>query len=278
MTPLKSHLDLWSRIACTFILTTSASISTAHAHGDLNPTKFLTHDLPTLGKDFDRGLANHFFVLTPGSFKRKKDKCYPVFLNEYFKRVFYPSGLILENPCYEAMDQLRTLLFLFYKYEVPLDSSKIQEASTKFIVTDQSVKTDFSDVDILSIKTIFNQLLPDDPMDIRPRHSNGATADGFNNLDKRTIRRYIPSLMDVYTPQYFFNTYGHALEHKRNKFIIVEPKSKVQFVPKDARGPRTICMEPHERMFIQKGLMHKIMIILSYILPLAVGLTLLINL
>lgn len=154
----------------------------------------------------------------------------------------------------------RTLLFMFYKYELPFTDDQLASAQEKFLQTDSIVKTEFSEIHLL-IKSVFKELLPDDPMDIVARHSPGATTDGFNNIDKRIITRYIPSLMKVYGLHYFYNNRYLFDIDKPNIIkwgVQCEPSMTVTFVPKDSRGPRTICMEVHERMSIQLGLMKSI--------------------
>lgn len=258
MTPLKSHLDLWSRVASTFSQVHPASISTALRRGQYNPTRFLTKELPQLGKTLDQGLAcGHLPPLS--GFKTYKGTVYPVFLRELFSRIFDRDGAILDEPDCEVIRILRTLLFMFYKYELPFDDEQLSIATQKFIDVDSNVKTAFNEADIRLLEPIFNQLMPDNFLDIRPRHSGGQTADRVDNVEKRRIRRYIPELIEVFDASYFFNTRLHMQMHCASTVINrSSPHARVTFVPKDSRGPRTICMEPHERMFIQQGIMHKL--------------------
>jgi len=119
------------------------------------------------------------------------------------------------------------------------------------------VQDQFSDIQIDSIKSDFRSLLPDNPMDIRCRHSNGATADKFNNIDRKYTKRSLPLTREL--SFLFFNTHTHAEAWMRsNKIIKANPTSRFTLVPKDSRGPRGICIEPHEHMFVQQGLMQKL--------------------
>lgn len=260
MNLLKSQLpNLWVMIANTFQQIDSKSILSFQRLATINPESLLYTKLPRLGKDLDAALENGWFTLTPNTFKRYKGACYPVFLKEYFKEIFEKDGRLRENFNHFILRELRTLCFLFYKFEVPFSDSEKELAYDKFKEIDMSVKTDFTIEQIQVLRRTVSDLLPDDPMDIRPRHSSGATADSYTNLEKRLVVRNIPSLMGVYNLSYFFNGLNHAKWYRSNKeFVTTEPNSKVTLVPKDSRGPRIICMEPHERMFIQKGLMHKI--------------------
>jgi hypothetical protein len=210
--------------------------------------------MPSLGKDLDRALDTGLFTLT-APFKRQKGSALPQFLYEKFILIFEKSGELRIEP--QQIGELRQLLMIFYKFEMPFDSSVEEKAYTKFKDVDHSVKIDKWPSSIFRLRNMIRACMPDDPMDIRPHHASGATADGYTNLQKRVIRRYIPSLMTVYNPiDYFFMNSDHVKNWSAvNTALVCEPPSKVTLVPKDSRGPRIICMEPHERMFVQKGLM-----------------------
>lgn len=256
MTPLKSLFDLWSKIAYTFPETSVRSIDRASRLLDHHQLNLLTQLLPMMGKWLDQCLACN--RLLPLSGIKTTKKGYPVLLREYFELIFDEEGYV-RNDSADTISKVRTLLYMFYKYEVPFTDNQLKVAKEKFESVDNSVKTEFTDEQIQAIRGTFNALLPPDPMDIKGTHSNGATADSIDNIKKRNYVRYIPSLMGVYGAQYFFNTIGHLKWYTNTCSVErCEPRSKVAFVPKDSRGPRTICMEPHERMFLQQGLMWSI--------------------
>jgi hypothetical protein len=219
-------------------------------------TLFFHHVLPSLGKDLDDGLKGTF-KLSCGYFKKQRNSALPQFLYEHFIKIFYKNGAIREFP--EGIRDLRQLLMMFYKFEVDFTPEQVENATLKYIEADDSVKTDGYPEGLSEVRKYFTSLLPDDPLDIRPHHANGATADRVSNMNKLTIRRYIPPLMEVYGPQMFFNTHAHAKHWcGTNRTETHFPNARLTFVPKDSRGPRTICMEPHEYMFIQKGLQTKL--------------------
>lgn len=258
MTPLKSLLDLWSSIAYTFPETKPMSAVTLSNHCKSKGYQALTIWLPQLGKLVDQSLSSEILPPLSKLVKNRKGTNLPVFLYEYFTLIYYDNGHMRPDVDPIVLRKLRTLLFMFYKYEFPFTDAQQLDAIVKFRNIDDSVKTQFTETHISLIKDTFNELLPRDPKDLRGRYSNGATACGYNGFDRRSLVRYIPSLMRVFGADYFFNTSKDLASYtSSHRITLCEPESKVAFVPKDSRGPRTICMEPHERMFIQQGLMHK---------------------
>lgn len=256
MIPLKSLVSIWVRIASTFPETKPRTLQRARKLFMQNPQYYLTVFLPKIGKLVDRSLSDHRLPSFTTIVKTRHDGV-PHFLSEYFD-VFYKDGYLTDfDPT--VLRRFRTLCYMFYKYELPFSSESLLEAKDKFISTDMSVMSDYTLDHISLIKATFNDLLPDDPMDIKCRHSSGATSCGYNNIQRRGVFRFIPSLHRTFGPNYFFSKKEDWVAYLDSVEVpIVEPTSKVTFVPKDSRGPRTICMEPHERMYVQQGLMHKL--------------------
>ena len=254
MSLTKRHAAVWRALAIHLKVNnrTMASFEKRRAHGD----EFFYHRLPSLGKDLERGLQGKFELTSP-FFKKQRNSALPTFLYELFIKIFDKEGYILEQPI--GIRDTRQLLMMFYKFEVPFSAEQLEKANQEFIERDQLVKVGSWPDGLADVRKNFLSLLPSDPLDIRPHHSNGASATSVTNSGKRYVRRVIPSLMRFYDAQYFFNTSSHAKNWcKVNKTVTTESCSRITQVPKDSRGPRTICMEPHELMFIQKGLQVKL--------------------
>lgn len=245
--PSKRHVTIW----CTLARSLGVNQKTLSNVNQVTEVDFFYKTLPSLGKDLDRGLCGQFVLTSP--FKRQARSALPQFLYELFILVFNKDGSIRENT--RKIQELRQLLMLFYKFETPFSANDIAEGERKFVENDARVMTSDFPFGITEVRKHMLSLLPDDPMDIRCHHSNGATADRVSGYDKRVKRRYIPSLMKTYNVPYFFNTLDHSLDwSSRYETLTTEPTARLSFVPKDSRGPRAICMEPHERMYVQKGL------------------------
>lgn len=248
---LKRHAASWFALAVPFKVKPKSIETFNHRLSAV----FIYTQMPLLAKQLELALRDNVF--TPlGAFKCQKNSALPQFLYELFIKVFDKDGYIRVEPDVLVIRHLRQLLLLFYKFEVPFSSIQEEEATQKFVDTDCSVKTTSFPFGITEVRANMLSLLPSDPYDIRPHHSNGATADrGFNNYHKRVVRRFFPSLMKEFPPHYFFNCRDHAyMWSSSNKVPLAEIPARLAFVPKDSRGPRSICMEPHELMFIQKGL------------------------
>lgn len=216
----------------------------------------LTVEMPTLGKDLLRALTTGRFENT-SNFVNAKNSPLPKFMYECFIHIFDKDGYIRSN--HSDIAALRQILMMYYKFELPFTREQELEAHTKFIETDKLVKIDLFP-NLEEVSRYFKSCLPDDPWDIRPHHSNGATnTTGVDNSTKRSLTRYNNALFGLYG-RYFNNDSVYLSDTSTFN-------SKLTVVPKDSRGPRTICMEPHERMFIQKGLMQKIYDFIEFTSP-----------
>ena len=262
----KSHMSLWTMFARQFNLDPRSleyATKNSHARG----TFYHTNQMPTLGKAFDAALETGYFDFTDTLFSSMSKKInLPAFMNEKFKLVFDKDGYIKHDACISTIKEIRQLLYLHYKFEEDFSSETSERAYSKFIETDDLVKEDFSVTDILDIRDDFQSLLPDNPFDIRGKHSNGATADRFNNVERKYTKRLLP-VMAAFAG-IFFNTSSHAKAYiEAHPVVKAEPISRFTLVPKDSRGPRGICIEPHENMFVQQGIMSKLYEHIEYMSP-----------
>ena len=253
MTLLKSHVSVWETIA-TNLVTHQKSILYVKNRGDT--LEFFTRDLPMLGKALQAGLASGILDISGIPFKtRSKTDTRPRFLFEFFSQIFDKDGYLLAYP--KKVRETRQLTMMFYKFEMPITPEQERKAKLKFIVTDCRVKTDNWPDSLDEVRQNFSSLLPDDPMDFRPHHSNGATFDKLRNDQKRTHRSWFPLLMGTFGLCMFFPAHANNNMLDAAGLKIDQPRtqrSRIAFVPKDSRGPRTIAIESHEPMMVQKGL------------------------
>jgi hypothetical protein len=187
------------------------------------------------------------------------------------RRVFNEDGSVKEDPCISAVRDLRQILYLCYKYEVPYDKRTVDCFIDNFRSVDESLPTDFPEVFenqtfwVVNVaRTLLRDLLDDDGIyDLRPYiypgHGPGAVATGEKNWEKMEFKRFYAQIHKVFPYyEYFFinsaDLRSRVDRYWRIKECCPEPLSAMQIVPKDSRGPRLICMEPLEFQYVQQGI------------------------
>ena len=217
---------------------------------------FFTKVLPQVGKDFLTGLITGKYVNNSILKQDRYSRPLPLLFNDILYCFFTKRGILRDD--FPILDIRITLqLFMtYYKFSSGFSKATLAIAKEKFIKDDLAVmKCGFYHINqkpsFLSVRKNFRSCFPDNPWDIRPRHSNGSTnTTGYDNLSKRLITRHFDSIMA--TPLcVYLNVNTHTKDDSHEK-------SRITFVEKDSRGPRTISMEPHERMYLQLGVHDKI--------------------
>ena len=224
---------------------------------------FVTKTLPKFGKHFDTCLKNGRYV--PNStFRRGNGTVLPAFLLGLTNKVFDAQGTLLCKPDCDAIRLIRQLVFMYYKLDVPYRPETESEAIVTFEETDKSLTAcdllqveDMGAIDLASnfISDLFKDF---DHGDISPRPGPGASAD-----NKQSWLRYEPHVL--YTKiherypyyRYYYCNSKHLLDSLRKYKSLprqTDGISKLSLVPKDSRGPRIICAEPTEFMWLQQGL------------------------
>lgn len=217
---------------------------------------FFTVILPSLGKAVDRSLETGILIVPVGFPANSKKDVRPKFMHELFKNVYDRSGYLrpeITDDMVRSLRSIRQLCFLFYKLVSDFTDEDMRAAELKFVEHDDNlVYTKSPHVD--NIRETIAELLPD-PYDINPAHSNGSTVTKIDNSRKRVQWAFNARLHGTYGRKYHNRFICDLLRPSPKPFVT---ESRLTIVPKDSRGPRIICMEPHETMFIQQGLMRAI--------------------
>jgi len=101
---------------------------------------FLTKTLPRLAKAFDKSLAGgHPLNATELRFAPLPSSQLPRFLGELFKEVLDSSGVLLQEARADIVRDIRQVLVLFYKYELPYSTDQEQEVISKFVKTENEL-------------------------------------------------------------------------------------------------------------------------------------------
>jgi len=234
---------------------------------------FLTKTLPQLGKHLDDAFQTGVFKPF-NALKRARGRTTPAFMGPLFKKVFGDDGVILVNADPDSVGHIRQACYMMYKleseYTPELERSTIQDfVSTDGELADYTAATDSSLRPIIwRARRILNSIFKDfDPFDIVPRPGPGASASGSHKSKRYEPLTIFDTVHQVYpTYDYFYTGYDHLVDRVRAYKQAVrkdEPASKLRMVPKDSRGPRIICMEEQEVMFLQQGLADKMRRVIS---------------
>jgi hypothetical protein len=102
---------------------------------------FLTKSLPRLGKALESALTGeHIMDAASLGFKPLRNSKLPIFMGELFQLVFDHDGKVLPSPCVASIRELRQILYLFYKYEIPYSAKQEQNVLTQFLQSEQDIK------------------------------------------------------------------------------------------------------------------------------------------
>lgn len=244
---------------------------------------FLTKTLPRLGKAFDRALTGEcVFDAVSLGFRAKIGSKLPKLFGELFERIFAHDGWILPIPCVTCIKTIRTVLYLFYKLELPFTTDQEQAVLDKFIETDRElsdwnnrfekvfeaidanpkgydlVKPDRASKVIRVARQLLSQLFCNfDPLDIHPRHGPGVVSTKERLHEKYRWTSISPRIEQTYPlDAYFYASLGHVCDAMEEIQSLPRKESPAQviLVPKDSRGPRLISCEPLVFQYVQQGL------------------------
>lgn len=237
---------------------------TVETRSEVEGFGFFALTLSQLGKAVLRGLETGHFEC-PTSFKRYKSTALPAFLRGLLELVFHQDGSLRVDSEPLAVKDLQQLTMFAYKLDIPHHPSREKAVINAFLKAEDELFTNREELtpnqsEVLDMaKTLIGSIFRRfDPMDIKPRHGPGAVATGEKFEEKWTfVRKYedIHKVYPYYT--YFIGGVNQLLDQLKWYKGLTPMKSgcaKVVLVPKDARGPRLISMEPLEYQFIQQGL------------------------
>ena len=220
---------------------------------------FLTKTLPSLGKYLDEALDSGSLKPHP-SFRKKKGRRNPAFLQGLFSELFDPSGFLVENAPADVIAAIRQICFLVYKMEFPFSKRDEDRVLQSFLKNEEELRAFDYSLDPTRVKEIIKAVLRGfNPRKILPKHGPGAVSTGEKLDEKWEFSRLYDSIHQCY-PYYEYFIVGGASELvdriKWYKGLTrnIPGYAKVVLVPKDSRGPRLISCEPLEYQWIQQGL------------------------
>lgn len=227
---------------------------------------YLAKELPKLSSAVVRGLEiGHFdrADLTSFRFQDATLKFLSGLINQVFDR---QTGLLLEKPCGAAVRSIRQLCEYSYKLALKYTEEQEKNAKDNFIKNEEELKVLGRNAEVLGFanelrrdfEREYSELARCSVSDIlkkfRPRPTNGTYNDCdeiyfFDRISTARAREYP---FDAEAQKGFYKPYP-GLKQKRfmNRPVTEPDYSELLLVPKDSRGPRTICREFLKRVETQ---------------------------
>jgi hypothetical protein len=262
-------------IECAMWCCTSATMDVKTVRGRIEHEglSFLTITLPQFGKDFEKSLDQGCVDRRLFSgFSRKAEL--PRFLGGFLDRVFdRDSGVLLDDPCEDAIRSIRQLTLMFGKIALPCSDARVEAALQGFIQCEQEVKaadarrttqmmSDFTRISRMLFASTFNEV--DREIyngEVVPKHGPGVTADGLTGNGKyqqltwtSRLERILP-YGEMVLPNW---SYYDQLE----RVDFLEPGAeipvKVITVPKTLKSPRIIAVEPTAMQYAQQSILRSL--------------------
>ncbi len=251
-------------------ISTSQDFKTVLARVEHEGDEFLTITLAQFGKDFqkslDSGCVTHDVFL---SFK--KHAGLPRFLGGFLELVFdRKSGRLLDDPSIDAIYSVHQFCSMFGKIREACSDARLDGAMAGFVECEQDVRhfdavrdpglqAAFNRVGSLLFRDVFTEV--DRKVyygEILPKHGPGATAEKLSSNEKYQSMTWSSRLEESFPfGENLFPNWGWY-----NSFPnvdILEPGAewpvRVIAVPKTAKAPRIIAIEPTYMQYMQQGLL-----------------------
>jgi hypothetical protein len=198
-------------------------------------------------------------------------------------RVSYPLRAVTAA---KTIKDIRTILYLYYKYEIPYSPELEQQVISAFKMAEGDLANNTSSLVLQrqelvdrvfgtrrGLSSTFTDTLREariavhqlfarfDPLDITPSHGPGAVATKQKQWDKFLWSNIAKRLSDFYPlDAYFCASMGDVCDSYKAFGSIGDEDlpARVILVPKDSRGPRLISAEPVDFQWIQQGLSRSI--------------------
>ena len=234
---------------------------------------FLTITLPSFAEAVETALADGCWSpsLAP-SFARGRGRCLPRFLGGFTDQIFDSGGLLRKEPSLHAIAAVRQLCRVSGRLFVVCSSTRVESASRRFLALEQEVgrvvvsktKT-IAEAFSYASAVVWSELIMDGPYgsfynELRPRHGPGTTAEGLRGNTKYLFSTW-PMRLERELP---FSEFGicsirnQDAEDRLAGLTYLLPRDetpvKVCFVPKTAKKPRVIAIEPVAMQYMQQAI------------------------
>jgi hypothetical protein len=282
---------LWNKVAeelgdqCG--VSTAADVSAVSGRIKAQGWSFMTISLPQFCKDFERSLADEQISTTSfAGFRRKGGT--PIFLGGFLDLIFdRGTGILLPEPSIDSIQAVRQLTLLYSKLELPTSSEReaaamrgfveveadVRETSERLARDDSGLLEGFRRMSSLLWNDVFHHLSqilwqeehggisqsPERPsLALRPKHGPGATADRLLGNEKFDLTEWPRRLENVFPyGDYAVPSDRYREERYRDVALLElweERPVRVVAVPKTAKAPRIIAIEPTAMQYMQQAI------------------------
>lgn len=220
---------------------------------------FFTSNLPRLGKHFEKCLELGKWEKLSGWDHHSKNG-FPLFMNDHFREVFE----CLDNPSPAAalsVRAIRQVCYFAYKAQTHAGISEFEVASAikKYKDIEDSIHNDYGwDPTLHLCNLLAEEIFGSFDWDaLSSGHGPGTVAD--QTFTGKFSNPLSPTKISVANYQRFANEDhlirdSHLVGAFAHSTYFDQQCSEFLCVPKDARGPRTICREPAAAQYAQQGL------------------------
>lgn len=230
---------------------------------------FLTITLPNLEKALLTALDQGFFVsdLWPG-FRRGKGGL-PAFMQGFLRRIFarHEGGKwYIENDSVTVASlvrDLRQVLALHGKIFRVCSPTRERQAKRQFVETDRALDYTLSPLVMELFQELYGEALHRvekrlfDGDGLVMKHGPGAVAERLSQNQKWTFPYWTTALQSVLPWWESIRTPGEVIcegDDAAPEMLDAKPSSRLVSVPKTAKAPRLIAIEPVAHQFVQQGL------------------------
>lgn len=233
---------------------------------------FLTITLPTFASALEKALADGYWspALAP-SFARGRGRCLPRFLGGFTDQIFDSVGALLLEPEVACIDAIRQVCRCVSKLFLVCSHERTRIAASGFLKLEQEMRSvevsnkALSEAFAFASGVVWSELVIDGSFEsfydeLVPRHGPGTTAEGLRGNAKFAFASW-PLRLEREFP---FSEFGVAslrnpdAEARVSGIPYLLPRNetpvKVCFVPKTAKKPRVIAIEPVAMQFMQQSL------------------------
>jgi len=233
---------------------------------------FLTISLPTLASGLEKALDQGYWSpALATSFGCKRSL--PRFLGGFFDQVFDQKGAVrqLTREVTQSIWAIRQICRVVSKLYLPAKKVRVLSTLSKFVdvekeVHDHVVPEIHKAAFVAASRIIWADIVSTGGNscslwdDLKPHHGRGTTAEGIRGNSKFRFASW-PSRLDRHLPYSEFGVsslHNPGVEDAVQSIVYTLPRDetpvKVCAVPKTARGPRIIAIEPVAMQYMQQSL------------------------